>query len=187
MDVEPDGKPSLEQYREYVVLLARVLLNPKLRRKLDCSDLAQEVLLKAHVALHQWEGKTETELRSWLRTILVNTLTDQYRAFLGPKRNVHLEHSLEAALERSASRLEEWLGNSSSGPEARMMQEELLDQVARAINQLPENQRTAVELFHIHRFSVAEIGQEMGLSKKAVGGLIERGVRTIRKNMTSAT
>jgi RNA polymerase sigma-70 factor (ECF subfamily) len=187
VDGEPSGQPTLERYREYLVLLARVHLDPKLRRKLDSSDVAQEVLLKAHMALHQYEGKTEAEFRSWLRTILLNTLVDQCRAFSGPKRNVNLEQSLEAALERSSSRLEEWLGDSSGGPEDRMMKEELLDQVARAINCLPENQQTAVELFHIYKYSVAEIAQEMGLSKKAVGGLIERGVKAIRKSMNAAS
>jgi RNA polymerase sigma-70 factor, ECF subfamily len=186
-EVGPAGSPPWDRYREYLVLLARVLVNPKLRPKLDSSDLVQEALLKAYQALPNYKGKSEPELRAWLREILLNTLKDRWRAIHGPKRDINLEHSLEQALERSSARLEEWLGDSADGPEAKLMKEELLDQIARAINQLPENQRTAVEYFHIHRCTVAEISQEMGLSKKAVAGLIERGVKAIRNKMRESS
>ena len=160
-----DRRAALEQYREYLALIARVLSETETPTvRWIPSDVAQEALLKAHQMVHQCKGKTEAEFRAWLRTILLNTLKDQCR----PSRTeteCQAGALLEAAIEQSSSRLEEWLGDSSSGPEAQMMKEELLDQIARAINQLPENQRTAVELFHIHRYTVAEIGQEMGFRR----------------------
>jgi RNA polymerase sigma-70 factor, ECF subfamily len=187
MDGERTSEPPWDRYREYLVLIARVVLKPKLRRKLDPSDVVQDVLLKISQVLHQYQGTTEAEFRAWLRTILLNTLKDHCRAFSGPKRNVNLEQSLEAEIDRSSARLEEWLRDGSDGPEAQMMKEELLDQAARAINHLPENQQTAVELFYIREYNVAQIALEMGLSKKAVGGLIERGVKAIRKTMNEAS
>jgi RNA polymerase sigma-70 factor (ECF subfamily) len=186
MDGAPTGhgRPPLERYREYLVLLARVLLDLKLRRKVDPSDIAQEALLRALQAIHQYEGTTEVELRSWLRTILLNTLKDHYRAFSGPTRDVNRERSWEATLERSSARLEEWLRDSSDGPEAKILKEERLDQIARAINELPEDQRTAVELFYIHGFTLAEVGEQMGRTANAAGALIARAVKAIRRRMT---
>ncbi|MFI5461363.1 MAG: sigma-70 family RNA polymerase sigma factor [Isosphaerales bacterium] len=187
MDGATTGLPPLERYRDYLVLLARVLLYPQLRTKLDPSDIAHDAYLRALQAIHQFRGDTEIELRSWLRQILVHTLNDQYRAFSAQNRDVKLERSLEDVLERSSARLEEWLGVSSDGAEAQLMKEEQLDRIARAINQLPENQRTAVELHYIHGYTLAQISQQMGRSQNAVGALIARGVKAIRKTMTETS
>ena len=89
-------------------------------------------------------------------------------------------------LERSSARLEGWLGVSSDGPEAEMMKEELLDQIARAINALPEDQRTAVELHYIHGSTLTEISQLMGRSQNAIGA-DQRGVKAIRHRMTETS
>jgi len=62
MDGSPTGLPPLERYREYLVLLARVLLYPRLRTKLDPSDIAQEAYLRAHHAIHTFRGDSETAL-----------------------------------------------------------------------------------------------------------------------------
>jgi RNA polymerase sigma-70 factor (ECF subfamily) len=185
MDGESPSPPpvTLEQCRDYLVLLARVQLPPQLRGKVDPSDVAQEVLLKALKAVHQLRGKTGPELRAWLRRILVNTLTDECRAQSAKIRDVKLERSQEAMLERSSARLEEWLRDSSDGAEAKVLREERLDLIARAINALPEAQRTAIELSYIHGSTTAQIAQQMERSKKAVAALIARGVEAIRQRM----
>jgi RNA polymerase sigma-70 factor (ECF subfamily) len=187
MDGEPSGQPPWEEYHEYLSLIARIQLGPKLRCKLNPSDVVQDTLLKAYQTLPKYEGGTEAEFRAWLRAILANTLKDHARAFFGRKRNINQERSFEAAIDQSSARVEQWIANSSDGPEARMMKEELLDQVARSLKCLLENQRTAIELFFFHEYTVAQIAQEMGLSKSAVGGLIERGVKALRKRMNDAS
>jgi RNA polymerase sigma-70 factor (ECF subfamily) len=187
MDGEPTSEPPWDEYREYLALIARILLQPKFRCKVDSSDVVQDALLKAYGGWHQYKGTTEAERRAWLRKILSNTIMDHYRTFTGSKKNINLEQSFEATLDQTSARLEEWIADSSDGPDGRMMKEELLDQLARALNHLPENQQTAVELFYIREYSVARIGEEMGLSKKAVGGLIERGIKAIRKAMNDVS
>jgi RNA polymerase sigma-70 factor (ECF subfamily) len=149
----------------------------------DPSDVAQEVLLKAIEALHQLRGKTDPELRAWLRRILANTLTDQCRLYSAKARDVNLERSLEAALERSSARLEEWLRDAADGPEAKVLREEQLDQIARALNDLPEAQRIAFESFYIHGYTLTQISQDMGRTKKAVAALIARAVQALRQRM----
>jgi RNA polymerase sigma-70 factor (ECF subfamily) len=52
---------SLEAYRDYLRLLAGVQLDPRLRCKLDPSDIVQETLARAHEKRQQFRGTTESE------------------------------------------------------------------------------------------------------------------------------
>src|SRR5438105_15878803 len=98
MSQGPEGpERPLEDYRAYLRLLARLQLDPRLRGKLDSSDVAQEALLKAHEKRDQFRGRTEAEFAAWLRRILANYLTDAVRKYGLAGGNVAVEHSLEAA------------------------------------------------------------------------------------------
>src|SRR4051812_32357894 len=63
------GRP-LEDYRDYLRRLARLELDPRLRGKVDPSDIAQQALLEAHKDNGQFRGWTEAEKAAGLRRIL---------------------------------------------------------------------------------------------------------------------
>jgi RNA polymerase sigma-70 factor, ECF subfamily len=175
------GRP-LEQYREYLHLLARLQLDARLQAKLDASDIVQESLLRAHQA--EVEGRfrreSDAETEAWLRQILANTLADAARKLGAAKHDVGLERSLQEALDGSSARLQAWLEADQSSPSQQVMRQEMLRRLADALAQLPPDQRTAVELKKLHGRSVAAIALHMGKSRAAVAGLIRRGLERLR-------
>jgi RNA polymerase sigma-70 factor (ECF subfamily) len=182
-DEAPAGGWPLERYREYLHLLARLHMGPRLQSKMDSSDLAQQTLLKAHENLNQFRGRTEAELAAWLRTILARTVASELCRFRLAKRDVALERSLEAALEESSSRLEAWLSADQSSPSEQAIRHEQLLRLAEALARLPQDQREAVELHHLRGLSVTEVAAQSGRTRPAVAGLIRRGLEKLRESL----
>jgi RNA polymerase sigma-70 factor (ECF subfamily) len=174
---------SLESYREYLRLLARLQLDPRLRSKLDASDVVQQTLLQAHQSWDQFRGRTVAELGQWLRQILARNLAHAGRDLRRARRDLARERSLETSLEQSASVLDRWLAAEQSSPDQRAIREERILQVAEALAALPDAQREAVVLHYLQGWPLAAIGAHLGRGPKAVGGLLHRGLVQLRAQL----
>jgi RNA polymerase sigma-70 factor (ECF subfamily) len=172
---------ALARQRPYLLLLARMYLGDSSRRRLDPSDVVQQTFLQAQRQASQFRGRTAAELAAWLRRILAGTLSDALRAMSRAKRDAGRERSLHAALDESASRLEHRLAAAQPSPSEQADRHEQVLRLAAALARLPEEQRRAVELKHLHDCTVAEIAQSLGRSETAVGGLLRRGMAKLRE------
>jgi RNA polymerase sigma-70 factor (ECF subfamily) len=168
----------LDGFREYLRLLARLQLSAKLSGKIDLSGVVQQTLLDACQAQDFPSGATQQA--AWLRQALANNLTDEIRRLVGRGRERTEQHSLERSLEASSARLEAWLAHEESTPGRKAAHGEQLTRLAEALLQLPEDQRRAVELHHLQRLSLADVGRQLGRSREAVAGLVFRGLKTLR-------
>ncbi|HZV04522.1 MAG TPA: sigma-70 family RNA polymerase sigma factor [Gemmataceae bacterium] len=177
---ESDERP-LEAYRDYLRLLARTQLGPRLQAKLDASDIAQQAILQAHQAQGQFRGTTEAEKLAWLRVILANVLAAATRRFEAKVRDIGRERSLEADLEQSSSRLECLFAADETSPSQRAVRCEELLRLAAALTRLPEDQRQVVELHYLKGLMVAEVAEQMGRSRAAIVGLLFRGLKKLRQ------
>ena len=65
-----DGIWSIENYRDYLLLLVRLQIGTRLRAKLDASDVVQQAILHAHERRAQFRGRPRVSgwpgfARSW--------------------------------------------------------------------------------------------------------------------------
>jgi RNA polymerase sigma-70 factor (ECF subfamily) len=168
----------LEAYRAYLLVLARLQLEPRFRGLIDPSDAVQQTLLKAHEHRRQFRGTTEAERLAWLRTILARHLADEFRRV---GRGVL---SLEEELEQTSVRLERWLVAQDPSPSQQAIHQERLLRLAAALARLPEEQRTVVELHHLRGRPVSEVAETMSRTPTAVGSLLFRAMRALRTELS---
>jgi RNA polymerase sigma-70 factor (ECF subfamily) len=175
----------LERFRAFLLLLARLHLDPRLRARVDVSGVVQQTLWEGHRALGPSASPDDAELAALLRRLLANNLADEVRKAYADKRDAGRERSLDAALEASSARLEAFLVADQSSPEQRAGRNEELLRLAAALDRLPETQRQAVELHYLRGWRLEEIAGHLGRGKSAVAGLLHRGLDKLRAFLQS--
>jgi RNA polymerase sigma-70 factor (ECF subfamily) len=179
-----DGERTPEDYRAYLLNLARLRLDPRLQAKLDPADVVQQTLLEAWQAVDGFRGRSEGEQKAWLRQILLRNLANAVRDFARACRDVRRERSLEAALESSSARLEALLAAEQSTPSERAARNEEVLRLEEALALLPEPQRTVVMLRHLHGWPLGDIARHLGRTQAAVAGLLHRGLTRLHALLT---
>jgi RNA polymerase sigma-70 factor (ECF subfamily) len=174
-----DSVKPVEQYREYLLVLARLHRHLLSEAKVDPSDIVQMTLLKAHQRRDLFRGNNGRAQAAWMRKILTNTMIDEVRK-ARPSSGLQ-ERSLEVALEESSHRLEALLQAPGASVHAAGDRHDSLASLACALSELAEDQRTAIELRYLQGLSIGEINKRMGKSTGSIGGLLQRGLRQLRE------
>jgi RNA polymerase sigma-70 factor, ECF subfamily len=175
---------QLEQFREYLNLLARLQVGQKYRRKIDPSAVVNATLFAAH---RQMEDGLESNIENtvaWLRQRLAYDLADAIRVLHREKRDIDRECSLEQSLQRSDTRITQCLEAIQSSPSERAMRHERSMRLAVALSQLPESQREAVELHHLQGHAISELAKIMNRTNASVAGLLRRGLKQLRESLS---
>jgi RNA polymerase sigma-70 factor (ECF subfamily) len=178
-----EGGVSLQRFRDYLVLLAREQMDARLRAKLHPSDIVQQTLLEAHRQRDKLSGRPEGEQAAWLRQALTHNIADAGRALRRAKRDAGQERSLEACLEQSSLRLHAVLAAGQSSPSQQALRNEQWLRVADALARLPEPQREAVVLHHLHGLPLAEVAGRLQRTEAAAAGLLYRGLKELRAQL----
>jgi RNA polymerase sigma-70 factor (ECF subfamily) len=173
----------LESFRNYLLLLARVQLNGRLRGLLDPDDLVQQTLTRALEKHDRFRGLDEAQCAAWLRTLLKHTLIDAARKL---PRNGTVARSLEAAIEQSSAQMESVLAADQTSPSGQVERQEQLLRLADAMAALPDDQRRAVDLKHLQGLALIEVASRMGRSVPAVAGLLHRALRSLREDLAES-
>jgi RNA polymerase sigma-70 factor (ECF subfamily) len=178
----PENDRDLEQFRDYLRLLARAHLDPRLQAKLDPSDVVQQTLLEAYKDRDQLRGQSREQMACWLRQILIRNLANTVRDYGRACRDVAREQALGTA-NGSADGLADWLAAEQSSPSRQIERQEDVLRLAAALASLPEAQREIIVLRHFHGWPLADISRQVGKSAAAVAGLLHRGLQQLRARL----
>ena len=179
----PGYTADLQRWRDYLSVLARAQVDPRLRGRIDLSGVVQQTLLEAHRERRRFEAEHPAQEAAWLRRILAHNLADALRKLATGKRDLTRERSLEAALDQSSARLAAWLAADQSSPSQQAQRYEQGLRLAAALETLPEAQREALVLQHWHGWTLAQIAAHLGRSRAAVAGLLKRGLQQLRRQL----
>lgn len=125
-------------------------------------EVLQDVMLAAWQAAPRFRG--ESQVRTWLFSIA------RHRALNARRRSPAPDAMQE--LDRLAG---------DSQPADLVEQQDTLESIARAIRELPEEQRETVELVFFHELSGPEVAEIMGVAPGTVKSRLHRAKATLRK------
>lgn len=176
-----DQPGGIEDFRDYLTVLARAQLGPRLRRKLSVSDVVQNTFLEAHRARDRFRGSTPRQQAAWLRQILAAQIAQAHRHFNFAKRDAEREVSLEASLEKSWMRLDQCLAGDQTSPSQAVAREERLLRMTQALKDLPEEEQDTILLRFCAALSIDAIAAEADVSPRTVARRLRSGLTALRR------
>jgi RNA polymerase sigma-70 factor (ECF subfamily) len=181
---ERDRYDLLETYRNYLLLLASLRSDRKLRSKSGDSDLVQETLIQASRDFDQFRGHSESELMGWLLAIMGKKKADLGRRYYGTAaRDPRREAQLHDEIEKSSQLLDRAFVAYGSSPSQHLIRRERAVLLADALASLPDHYREVIVLHELNGYKLAEIAERMGRSVDSVKKLWTRGIIQLRSTM----
>ncbi|MBQ2367829.1 MAG: sigma-70 family RNA polymerase sigma factor [Bacteroidaceae bacterium] len=135
-------------------------------------DIFQETFVKAIVTLQQGRYNSDGKFSAWLTRIAHNLVIDQFRQ----ERNENVISNDESEID---------LFNNSAYSEgtieARMVNTQVLKDVRRLVNSLPDNQREVIYMRYYQSLSFKDIAAITGVSINTALGRVRYAVMNLRR------
>lgn len=171
---DPRGLEVL--YERYVKKVYRLALS-RLNSQTDAEDITSQVFLKLCKSLMTFRG--DSKFSTWIYTITSNTIIDYVRK---RKQSVSLDQDVGLNDGESIQRDVE---DSSPGPEAQVLDNELNRRIVEAVSKLPETQRTVVELRYFLDSSYQEIADYLNIELGTVKSRLNRAISYLKDNFSA--
>jgi len=126
----------------------------------DAEDLMQEVFVRVvrMISAYQHEGRFE----AWLFRIAANLCRDRVRRAKRAPKQIALDDGADQdGQSQIPGRSYEDVAVDHAAPDAGLVRKEDLDSLGRALQQLPEAERTVIMLRHFSQMSFKEIAEAM--------------------------
>ena len=174
----------LEHHRDAIRRLVQLRLDRKVQRRVDVSDVVQEVMIEATDRLERYLNDPNMAFHLWLRQIAWDHIIDTYRRHrVSAKRNMDREQPMTAAggTDQSTLELVVQLCDPALTPAAAATQREIAGKVEAAVELLGEQDREIVVMRHYEHLSNLEIAEALGLNPPAASMRYLRAIRRLRQ------
>ena len=172
-----------ESYRAPLRRMIDLRLDHVLGRRLDASDVVQDVLIKANQRLRDYLRNPAMPFHLWLRQIAHDQMIDEHRRHrVAARRSLDREQPMAAAsfLDRSSLDLAAQLRDPELTPAAAAVRGELERRFQAVLKQLDDGDREMILLRHFEQLSNAEVARTLGLTEAAAGMRHLRALRRLR-------
>jgi RNA polymerase sigma-70 factor (ECF subfamily) len=172
----------LERHRTALRRVIDLRLDPMLRKRVDASDIVQDVLIDAHRRLSEFLQTGNMPFQLWLRHLARDRLIDAHRRHrTAARRSLDREQPLVNRFEdQSAFDLAAVARDREMTPAATAMHHELQRRFQAAIETLDDIDREVVLMRHFEQLSNQETARALELSEPAAGMRYLRAMRRLR-------
>ena len=173
----------MDRHRNSLRQLIRMRLDHKIQKRVDVSDVVQDVLIEANRRLQRYLADPMMPFHLWLRQIAKDRIIDAHRRHrVSAKRSVDREQQMVAprGYDQSSIHLASILGDSRLTPAAAALQKEMARTVEGAIARLEEKDCEIIVMRHYEQLTNQEIGQLLGLTEPAASMRYLRAIRRLK-------
>ena len=172
----------MNRHRDSLRRMVQMRLDQKIQRRVDVSDIVQDVLVDAHRRLQDYLRNPVMSFHLWLRQIAQDRIIDAHRRHrVSGKRSVDREQPVAAPNhDHSTQDLIAQLHDGELTPAAAALQQELARRVEQAITQLEEPDNEIIVMRHYEQLSNQEVAQALNLTEPAASMRYLRAVRRLR-------
>lgn len=178
----------LEKHRGPVRRLVEMRLDRKVQRRVDVSDVVQEVMAEASGRLQKYLADPAMAFHLWLRQIAWDHIIDTYRRHrVSAKRNMDREQpmTVPGGNDQSTVELATQLCDPGITPASAAMQREITKRVESAIERLNDQDREMIIMRHYEHLSNLEIAEVLQLNPPAASMRYLRAIRRLRELLDS--
>lgn len=170
------------EHREPLRRMIGLRLDRAVGRRVDASDVVQEVMLKASGRLASYLKDPSMPFHLWLRQIAQDHVIDAHRKHrVAGVRSVDREQPMAAEFaDQSSIDLVGQLRDPSPTPAASALRRELERRFREALDCLDEDDREILLLRHFEQMANSEAAKALGLSEPAAGMRHLRALRKLR-------
>jgi RNA polymerase sigma-70 factor, ECF subfamily len=173
----------LAEFRDPLRRLIDLRLDPALMRRVDASDIVQDVLLEANQRLTEYLQKPDMPFHLWLRHLAQDRIIDTHRRHrVALRRSIDREQPIHkpALNDESSAALAGQLMADDRTPATAAMVGELRVRLAEAVNDLADDDREIILMRHQELLSNQEVAAALKLTEAAASMRYLRAVRKLR-------
>jgi RNA polymerase sigma-70 factor, ECF subfamily len=170
----------LQRHRGRLRQMVRMRMDPRIRGRLDPSDVIQETFMTASQQLPQYLQTRPLPFYLWLRRIAWQKLGHAHEQHLdAKKRTIRREQSYSwGTSDHSAMQIAKVIAAGLTSPSAAAVQKETRERVRAALDELPETDREILLQRYVEQLSIKEIATVLESTDAAV---YKRHTRALQK------